>query len=206
MLNVSSIDDLTTTARIREAAIEVFARDGFEGATVRGIAEQAGVSPGLVIHHYGSKQNLRQACDRHVLETAAGEKLAMIAGGYGPRLAGYLAEHPEVARQLAYLSRALAEGGELGDQWFDALVVHTTAVLEAGAESQAFTPSADPVARTVVLVAQSLATLVFAPQIARHLGAANLDDPAAYARLGRAVLELYTGGLFADSRFGASSD
>lgn len=204
MVNVRSVDDLTASARIRDAAIDVFARDGFHRATVRGIADQAGVSAALVIHHYGSKERLRDACDRHVLQTATGEKMAIIASGYGPQLDRYLDEHPEVGAQLAYLSRALSEGGELADRWFDALVEHTDALLAAMAASGGLAVSADPEARTVLLVAQSLATLVFAPQIARHFGAGDLTDPDAYARLGRAVLELYSQGLFTDARFGGS--
>jgi hypothetical protein len=69
-----------------------------------------------------------------------------------------------------------------------------------------FTESADPVARTALVVAQSLATLVFAPQLARHLGAADLTDPAGYERLGKAVRELYSGGLLTDPSSGASDD
>lgn len=164
------------------------------------------MSAGLVIHHFGTKQALREACDRHVLATAAGEKLAMIAGGYGPRLAGYLSEHPEVAAQLSYLSRAVNDGGALADQWFDALVEHTASLLDAGDGTGAFTRSADPAARTALLVAHSLSTVVFARQLARHLGAHDLTEPAAYERLGRAVLELYTDGLLADARFQEASD
>ena len=193
-------------ARIRDAAIEVFARDGFERATVRSIAAEAGVSAGLVIHHFGTKQALREVCDRHVLATAAGEKLAIMAGGHGPRLAGYVSEHPEVDAQLAYLSRAVNDGGPLADQWFDALVEHTASMLDAGDGTGAFTRSADPAARTALLVAHSLATLVFARQLARHLGATDLTEPAAYERLGRAVLELYTDGLIVDSRFQEAGD
>lgn len=200
-----SVDDLTA-ARIRDAALAVFAREGFHRATVRGIAAEAGVSAALVIHHFGSKDALREACDRHVLATAAGEKQAIIARGFGPDVDTYLADHPEVAAQLAYLARAVTEGGELCDRWFDSLVEHTDAVLAAGAASGTFTPSADPHARTVVLVAQSLATLVFARQIARHFGAADLNDPDAYARLGRAVLELSTHGLLSDSGSRSSHD
>jgi len=49
-----AFEDLTARARIREAALRHFADDGYEGATIRAIARSAGVSPGLLRHHYGS--------------------------------------------------------------------------------------------------------------------------------------------------------
>ncbi len=62
-----SADDLTAAARIRDAAIEQFGDQGF-GVGLRSIAEAAGVSAALVIHHFGSKDGLRQACDDFVAE------------------------------------------------------------------------------------------------------------------------------------------
>src|ERR687885_426871 len=66
MRSASADGDLTARARIRDAAIRRFGAEGF-GAPVRAIAAEAGVSPGLVIHHFGSKDGLRAACDEHVL-------------------------------------------------------------------------------------------------------------------------------------------
>src|SRR3954452_24098995 len=68
MRSVPAADDadLTARARIRDAAIRRFGADGF-GASVRAIAADAGISPGLVIHHFGSKEGLREVCDEHVL-------------------------------------------------------------------------------------------------------------------------------------------
>src|SRR5215475_13606540 len=63
---VAAFDDLTARARIREAAMHQFAEHGFERTTIRGIAAAAGVSGGLVRHHYGSKQELKDAVDEHV--------------------------------------------------------------------------------------------------------------------------------------------
>src|SRR5437868_1276310 len=61
-------EDLTARSRIRDAALLQFAQHGVKGATFRGIAEAAGVSVGLVQHHFGSKDALRQACDAYVLD------------------------------------------------------------------------------------------------------------------------------------------
>ena len=47
--------DLLPRARIRLAALELFGAQGFDKTTIRQIATRAGVSPGLVIHHFGSK-------------------------------------------------------------------------------------------------------------------------------------------------------
>ena len=56
--------DLTARARIRDAAIRHFADEGYERTTIRGIAVTAGVSPGLLRHHFGSKEELRRAVRR----------------------------------------------------------------------------------------------------------------------------------------------
>ena len=45
-------------ARIRKAAVAEFGARGYDGATVRGIADRAGVDPALVHHHFGSKADL----------------------------------------------------------------------------------------------------------------------------------------------------
>jgi AcrR family transcriptional regulator len=44
--------------RILKAAQIEFGEHGFEGTTVRAIAQRAGVDPSLVIQHYGSKNDL----------------------------------------------------------------------------------------------------------------------------------------------------
>jgi AcrR family transcriptional regulator len=58
--------DLTARARIRHQALRLFADHGPDAVTVRQIATAAGVSPALLLHHYGSKQGLRRAVDEHV--------------------------------------------------------------------------------------------------------------------------------------------
>jgi len=63
-----SAEDLTARARIRDAALALFAERGMDGATIRDIAKAAGVSGGLVRHHFGSKDGLRAACDSYALD------------------------------------------------------------------------------------------------------------------------------------------
>lgn len=47
-----------TSAAILDAARMIFAESGYEGATIRRIAAQAGVDPALVHHFFGSKERL----------------------------------------------------------------------------------------------------------------------------------------------------
>jgi AcrR family transcriptional regulator len=47
-----------TPAAICAAATRQFSELGFDRATIRSIAAEAGVDPALVIHHFGSKQRL----------------------------------------------------------------------------------------------------------------------------------------------------
>ncbi|NUR90427.1 MAG: TetR/AcrR family transcriptional regulator [Nonomuraea sp.] len=59
-----------TEARILAAARETFAELGYERTTIRAVASAAGVNPGLVMHYFGSKEELfaRSAVvGRHVL-------------------------------------------------------------------------------------------------------------------------------------------
>ena len=57
---------MTAKATIRNTALRLFADRGPEAVTVREVAAAAAVSPGLVMHHFGSKAGLREAVDEHV--------------------------------------------------------------------------------------------------------------------------------------------
>lgn len=48
----------TTREALLTAAISCFARDGFRAASLRGIAEAAGVNPALIGYHFRSKEGL----------------------------------------------------------------------------------------------------------------------------------------------------
>lgn len=77
-----------------EAAARVLARDGASGASVRAIALEGGVSPGLIVHHFGGVDALIAATYVHVGErVSAALDAAVAAAGADPH-----------ARALAYVS------------------------------------------------------------------------------------------------------
>ena len=93
-----STDDRTTAARIRDAAIECFAAEGVAGTSIRTIAAASGVSPGLVIHHFGSKDELRTACDDYVAALIRELKSEAIAAGAGIDPVAALRDRPAARR------------------------------------------------------------------------------------------------------------
>ncbi|MFT4187478.1 MAG: TetR family transcriptional regulator [Aeromicrobium sp.] len=83
---------------MRDTATLCFARHGF-GTSVRTIASDAGVSPALVIHRFGSKQALRDECDGEILariRTSKRQTLAAVTSGQS--ILHRLAEVDEAAR------------------------------------------------------------------------------------------------------------
>lgn len=58
-----------TRLRILRAALEVFASEGYEGASTRLLARQAGVNLPAIQYYFGSKEGLYQAVIDHIAET-----------------------------------------------------------------------------------------------------------------------------------------
>ena len=60
--------DLTAKARIRNAAFELYAAKGEANTSVREVAQAAGVTHGLVVHHFVNKEGLHRAVQQHVVD------------------------------------------------------------------------------------------------------------------------------------------
>lgn len=104
--------------------MELFAERGVRGSTLQAVAERADVSPGLVQHHYKTKERLLSEVQAWVLERltdASARATASPKGGPDPaRYDEFLVTNPVVA---GYLRRSLLDSeltGIVG--WFhDAL-------------------------------------------------------------------------------------
>ena len=134
--------DTTARARIRDAAILRFGRDGFR-VGVRAIAQDAGVSPGLVLHHFGSKDGLREACDEQVLRLVREQKEAAIGPMDTGQVLAILASMDESAPLLAYALRSMQAGGDLARSFIDHFVADTEYLLAAGVAAGTIVPSVD---------------------------------------------------------------
>lgn len=203
LLNVRSVEtdvvpDLTGRARIRDAAIRRFGVDGF-GASVRSIAADAGVSAALVIHHFGSKDALRAACDEHVLRMIReGETDAFSTSNPGELLA-QLAAMDDYAPLVGYLVQALLAGGDLAATLLARMTADAEIYLAEAVAAGRMKPSRDPARRAAFLVDVGMgAVLSF---VRRHPPVSG-DYRAvlrAYAEANSLpALELYTEGLLTD--------
>jgi AcrR family transcriptional regulator len=151
--------DLTTRARIRDAAVLRFARSGF-GASVRSIAADVGISPALVMHHFGSKRELHAACDAHVLDLIAEVKREHIGRAASGGLLVVLAQADELTPLVGYVLRSLQAGGAVGKAFVEHMIddaeQYTAEAVVAGIAK----PSRDERARVRYLVLSSLGALL----------------------------------------------
>ena len=145
-----SVDDLTAAARIRDAAIDRFGEQGFN-VGLRSIAEAAGVSAALVIHHFGSKDGLRKACDDYVAEEIRSTKSEAMNSSDPATWFAAMAEIEEYAPLMAYLVRSMQSGGVLANTLWRTMIDNAEDYLDEGVHTGILKPSRDPAARAKYL-------------------------------------------------------
>jgi TetR/AcrR family transcriptional regulator, regulator of cefoperazone and chloramphenicol sensitivity len=195
----AAYEDLTARARIRDAALRLFAEHGIDGATIRDIAKAAGVSPGLVRHHFGSKEALREACDSYALGQAMRIKeQAMLEGQWGNP--GFLQSvHPTMMLIYRYLARAMLDGSKAAAALFDEMVE----LGERWIAQHNPDVTADPRAYAAVLVAMQTGLLVLHDQLSRALGADVLSREG-NIRMARAIVDYYSHPLLSPEQAAAA--
>jgi TetR/AcrR family transcriptional regulator, regulator of cefoperazone and chloramphenicol sensitivity len=206
MPSVRSVsDDRTARAVIRDEALRLFADHGPDGVSVRQIAAAAGVSPGLVLHHFGSKEGLRQAVDEHVLglfdRMLAGMTGEHAGDLYDPAASGSVAEAvvkhlPADSPVPGYPRRLLLADGDAGRELFRRLFRLSAATLEALAAAGMAAPGADPPVRAAFLLVNDLAVLLLRDHLTEVLGIDPLSGPG-MTRWAGEVLAIYSAGLLA---------
>ena len=189
--------DLTPRARIRDAAITVFGEHGFR-VSVRTIAAAADVSPGLVNHHFGSKDGLRAACDDRVLEVLRTHRADLLRNFTPRNIATELDEVADYAPLVAYILRSFATGGALARALFQHMVDDNKRTLQEGVDAGTLRPSRDPAARAHYLTLSSLGGMLLHLQLSDgtdvRTALQELTDAATLP-----TAEIYTEGLFTDT-------
>lgn len=125
--------------RILQAALDVFAERGFDGASTRQIATRAGVNHGLITYYFGSKKRLWQAAVDHAFGDMQARLDAALAqdpeADDRARAARVIREHVRyVARRPAFVRLMYEEGKRRGERMRWMVDRHVQPIYEALAE------------------------------------------------------------------------
>jgi AcrR family transcriptional regulator len=203
MSSVTSEDDLTAKATIRNAALRLFADRGPDAVTVREIAAAAGVSPALVVHHFGSKDGLRAAVDGYAARAFDSlfamdehDLAAALTGDSRVSIAEMFAHaFPHGSPLPAYLRRLLLVNDPAGAALFGRWYALTRRLLDSMTEMGAAAPGEDPAVRAAFLLVNDLALVLLRNQIAAAIGVDPLT-PEGITRWANEATAIYTRGAF----------
>jgi AcrR family transcriptional regulator len=208
VLNVRSVDmgtgdgtgngpdpDPAADARTRlvAEAVRLIGNEGARAATVRRVAEAAGVSAPLVLHHFGSKDGLVEACDAHVFrltETILDELVHSTSDAAVLRLFASAG----MAEAMVYIGRSLQDGGELGRTWFRRLYELTRTGMDDMERNGVMRPVADPAMTALLLLSMDLGMVLLRRHAEQVLGG-DLTDAHLTDRWVRAEFGLLTTAL-----------
>lgn len=202
-MNMSSDPaDLTASASIRIAAMQLFAERGYADVTIRQIAAAAGVSAALVIHHYGSKEQLRAVLEERVaafIETMLADLERVQEEGGAATVTELFADRLESEPAMAsYIRRLLSDGSPSGIALFARLYQVTQTGMRALEQAGIVRTSQDEPIRDALLLSNDLAILLLRPHITQVVGVDPLSREG-LVRWSAEVFDVYTGGVFASA-------
>lgn len=190
--------DLSAAAAIRIAAMVLFAERGYAAVTIRQVAAAAGVSPALVIHHYGSKEQLRAVIDERVaafVEALLADLERAPADG-GSSVAQLFADGLEREPAMAgYTRRMLSDGGPAGVALLGRLYQATRTGMRQLEQAGVVRAARDEVVRDAFLLCNDLAVVLLRPHITQVTGIDPLSRDG-LARWSAEVFDVYANGFF----------
>ncbi len=185
---------------IIEAALRAFGERGIEATSLREVAKAAGVSPALIVHHFGGKEGLVAAVDEAALEefgvaysagaTSADIDLLRLRSEQTTRA---MRQHPEVC---AYLGRALVEGTAGSTRLFRLMIAGGRTEIDALAEQGALREDADRLWATLQHFFLIWAPLSFMPLLEQEALDGPLLDEKTLDQWASANVNLLREGLY----------
>lgn len=192
----------SATARdsIVQSALRLFGEHGIDATSLREIAKAAGVSPALVVHHFGGKEGLVAAIDEVALwefgsAYGSGDPVegSDLLRQRAEQTARVMREHPEAC---IYLGRALVEGTPGSARLFRMMIEGGRAEIDALAEKGALRENADRFWATLQHFFLIWAPLSFMPLLEQEALDGSLLEEATLDRWVTANVELLGEGLF----------
>ena len=202
---------------ILNAAEEVFAEHGFDGARIDAIAEVAGYNKSLIFHYYDDKLGLYSAVLKRIDQQAsvlqarilepllADERLTSDASKFRTFLRtvmqlifDFLVEHPHMLRMLAWEG---AEGWQtmrkIASQFSSDDVQLFRRLLGKAQEAGLIRPGTDPLMMLIMAYSTSLSYLTFTPMLEIAFEE-DLSSPDALERAREMIAEFVIEGIMTD--------
>lgn len=174
--------DLTAKARIRNAALELFAAKGAVGTSIREVATTAGVTHGLVVHHFTNKDGLRRAVQQHVIELIRQALESVPREGTAAQIRH--ARDTSVDRMLtakpavmAYLRRAMLDPAETDTELIATMADFTLAEIRSLRSRGLAATRAPDYMQAMAVLTRELGPRLLAP-VAQHFWSHLADETA----------------------------
>ena len=197
LLNMRSV----AAKNLIDKGVELFSEKGFEAVSVRDITSAAGVSPGLLIHHFKSKEGFIAAC----IEDTFGEVLKFKTESdpldMTTQLEKWQSQPDFYDVPLKFFKQVMRSDMAYAKQLFELILLGSKKVLEDGIKNGQVRELDDPEMTNLVLTVNSLGVMLLSEFIKDQIGG-EFTDPR-YARgFIKASLDLYTNGVYAPQSTG----
>ncbi|PWL20931.1 MAG: hypothetical protein DCO81_04915 [Candidatus Aquiluna sp. XM-24bin5] len=188
----------TTREQLLTIAVEMFAANGFAQTSLRAIAKQAGVSPALLVHHFGTKDALiKEAMAITLGHWVADEKAAML-DDESNQLSHWQTVMAKGATPLNFFRQVLLAGGEYSQRLFAAAVSESESLLEQMKSAGRLRDVKDPKTTALMLTLSGLGSVLFMDHIEKILGGSIASEPVA-KKLMNANNQMLQEGIFVPS-------
>jgi AcrR family transcriptional regulator len=187
-----------TRAQLIETATKAFARDGFATTSLRSIAKEAGVSPALVVHHFGSREKLIEECIIKSLGLWVSEKQQFVDVSLSTAIGQWQSSIDKHGGKLQFFRQVLLFGGEPANILFSRMVLEARMIIDAQIEKGQMRKAGQPDDLALLMTLHGLAPLLLQEQVNKHLGGSFME-PELGARLAGANLEIYRKGIYKNS-------
>lgn len=188
-------DDLTAKARIRNGALILYSDYGEDATSMRAIADSAGVTVGLVVHHFGTKDGLRDAIEQWIVDLFAGAigqvplegTAAVVGAARDEAVASMLADNPAV---IGYLRRAVLDSTGHRGHVLEMLTALASAQVSALREAGIASTKQSDSSQVIGIMVRQLGRLFLQPMVDTMWGqltgdqTTNGDKPHLTVRVG----------------------
>lgn len=178
-----------------DIAVEAFAANGFAATSLRGIAAKAEVSPALLIHHFGSREQLIDACITKSLGTWVSQKQGLGEVPFSEALATWQQSLDQNRSKLLFFRQVLIAGGDPAIRLLELMSREARQLIDQQQADGKVRDLNDPDAVALLMTLHGLAPLLLMDQVNQLLGGDFMTGDLS-ARFAGANLEIYQRGIY----------